>query len=521
MTDIKVTLGDMLEVLAARKGPLFDAVVTDPPYHLQSIVKRFGGKNAAPAKEGATGAYARASRGFMSQTWDGGDIAFRPETWRAVYDQMKPGAHLVAFSGTRTYHRMAVAIEDAGFEIRDMLAWTYGSGFPKSHDVAKGIAKRRVEDVEPVRVICRFLRASMDDKGLKSRDLTHVFDDCNARLIDHWAARDTDSQPALPTPFQWKLLVAYLCLYERSGFAAINAEVDRLNGRKGTRGAKWTDAEIVGEVASSAAGFGDLRFDGDRSIRDLDAESAEWTGWGSALKPALEPICLARKPLDGTIAENVLKWGTGGLNIDGCRVGDDLRINPPGSTNDRIAMGNGWRENALPPTAVGRFPANLLHDGSDEVVAGFPETSDGNMPAKRSGLGFGSTSQGTEGQSERLLGGSSSRYFYSAKAGPLDRLGSEHATVKPVDLMRWLCRLVTPKGGLILEPFGGSGTTAIAAMAEGFNCELIELMPEHVADIETKIAYLRGEGGRIMERHLKRKAKRAKPTEAGLFGDGL
>ena len=143
-----------LDWLAEYDGPLFDSCVTDPPYHLTSIVKRFGGKNAAEAKVGATGAYARAAKGFMGKEWDGGDIAFRPETWRAVYDALKPGAHLVAFSGTRTYHRMACAIEDAGFEIRDQLMWCYGSGFPKSHDVSKGIDKaagveREVVGVNP------------------------------------------------------------------------------------------------------------------------------------------------------------------------------------------------------------------------------------------------------------------------------------------------------------------------------------------------------------------------------------
>lgn len=440
MSDIKVTLGDMLEVLAARKGPLFDAVVTDPPYHLASIVKRFGGKNAAMAKEGATGAYARASRGFMGQTWDGGDIAFRHETWRAVYDQMKPGAHLVAFSGTRTYHRMAVAIEDAGFEIRDMLAWTYGSGFPKSHDVAKGIDKRN----------------------------------------GHWRGR--------------------------RGQVIIESQV-----------AKGTEYE---------------RTDKGDPITD---DAQKWTGWGSALKPALEPICLARKPLDGTIAENVLKWGTGGLNIDACRVGwpDDVapKIGTPewgGPAKKLTAMPGQDGENVerAAPSNLGRFPANLLHDGSVEVTATFPYTKSGEFLPHHQAKGKSQIGtfdiRDRTGEVHPTYGdeGSAARFFFSAKAGPLDRLGSEHATVKPVDLMRWLCRLVTPKGGLILEPFGGSGTTAIAAMAEGFNCELIKLMPDHVTDIETKIAYLRGEGGRIMERHLKRKAKRAKPSEDGLFGEG-
>ena len=211
----RVTLwaGDCLDVLARLEECSIDSCICDPPYHLTSIVKRFGAENAAPAKVGKTGAYARASAGFMGSKWDGGDIAFRPETWAAVCRVLKPGAYLLAFSGTRTYHRMACAIEDAGFEVRDMVSWLYGSGFPKSHDVSKAIDK---------------------DAG-------------------HWRGR--------------------------AGEVVIEEQVAK--GKEYER----TDK---GEPITDAA--------------------REWAGWGTALKPALEPICMARKPLsEGTVAANVLE----------------------------------------------------------------------------------------------------------------------------------------------------------------------------------------------------------------------
>jgi site-specific DNA-methyltransferase (adenine-specific) len=355
-------------------------------------VKRFGGKNAAEAKVGATGAYARASKGFMGKEWDGGDIAFRPETWRAVYDALKPGAHLVAFSGTRTYHRMACAIEDAGFEIRDMLCWHYASGFPKSH-----------------------------------------------------------------------------------------------------------------------------------SMRDIDRAEL-----GTALKPATEPICLARKPLsEKSVAANVLKHGTGAINIDGCRVeGADAQEGRSRHGGGTMQGSSFQMPDSVSSMPAGRWPANLIHDGSDEVLTGFPDTSSGSIAPhhKRTTSKTANTFGERAAPPEETHGdsGSAARFFYSAKAGPLDRIGTAHATVKPVDLMRWLCRLITPPGGHILEPFAGSGTTGIAAMAEGFDCSMIELEADHVADIERKLAFLRGEGALTFQEHNHAKALRTKETPlGGLFGEAV
>jgi site-specific DNA-methyltransferase (adenine-specific) len=436
---VAVHHSDCVAWLRAHDGPLFDACVTDPPYHLASIVKRFGGKGAAAAKVGATGAYARASRGFMGKAWDGGDVAFNPDTWRAVYDRLKPGAHLIAFSGTRTYHRMACAIEDAGFIVRDQLAWVYGSGFPKSHDVSKGIDKA----------------------------------------------------------------------------AGVEREITAFMGKCG--------------MATAAENYeGNEKWSGLRRDNPATSESAQWQGWGSALKPAWEPICLAQKPLsEKSIAANVLKWGTGAINVDACRVGTEGGTKAVGKGKDSAGVyGNGLNSTPCVPIDACRWPANICHDGSDEVLAGFPETASGKLQThhKRNGASQIGTFDIRDRTGEECDwggdSGSAARFFYSAKAGPLDRIGTEHATVKPVDLMRWLVRMVTPPGGHVLDPFAGSGKTGIAAMAEGFDCTMIDIEADHVADIERQLAFLRGEGRTRFEEHNAAKLKRAVPQEiGGLFAE--
>jgi site-specific DNA-methyltransferase (adenine-specific) len=267
------------------------------------------------------------------------------------------------------------------------------------------------------------------------------------------------------------------------------------------------------------------------SMRDIDRAEL-----GTALKPATEPICLARKPLsEKTVAANVLKHGTGAINIDGCRVGTEgggtkcTNRDENGKCKGHKNAGQSTSGETFhgPETSGARWPANLLHDGSDEVLAGFPDTgaaksSGQSKPMQRQdnvvyGKGLGSISPDNTHDDN---GGSAARFFYSAKAGPLDRIGTAHATVKPVDLMRWLCRLVTPPGGHILEPFAGSGTTGIAAMAEGFDCSMIELEADHVADIERKLAYLRGDGALTFQEHNHAKSLRTKETPlGGLFGE--
>lgn len=400
----RVEHGDCLEVMAAliAEGVQVDSCVCDPPYHLTSIVKRFSKTSRADdtktsdrSRKGADG-YARLSTGFMGKEWDGGDVAFKPETWRLVYDLLKPGGHLVAFSGTRTYHRMVCAIEDAGFEIRDQLAWMYGSGFPKSHDVSKG--------------------------------------------IDKAAGVDFSAKPASGVGFM---------------------------GPDGPGGYNVTKNQLSREGESTEA-------------------AQQWEGWGTALKPAQEPIVLARKPLEGTVAANVLKHGTGAINIDGCRVGvdadDDIHAKNPHTEGGFGHAGStiyGDSEGAPSyDPSKGRWPANIIHDGSDEVLDALARY------------------------------GNDGRFFYSAKADKNDRLGSKHPTVKPIDLMAYLCRLITPPGGIVLDPFAGSGTTGVGAMRGGFNAILIEREAESVADIRVRLDHAAGRGphsGSLKTRSKKKK----------------
>lgn len=407
--------GDCLDVLATLPDNSVDSVVCDPPYHLTSIVKWFGGDNAAACKVGKTGAYARASAGFMGKQWDGGDIAFRAETWAAVFRVLKPGGHLVAFSGTRTYHRMTCAIEDAGFDVRDMICWHYGSGFPKSHNVSKGIDKAAGAEREKIATgaaVKRMIPGSeQNDNGSWIKD--------NGRIY----------QPGIELP--------------------------------STEAAK------------------------------------QWDGYGTALKPATEPICLARKPLIGTIVENVLTHGTGALNIDGCRIEASGRPERDARAHTVPSMfGAMGGSKAIGQTNLGRWPANLIHDGSDEVLAGFPDAPGqggavtGNEPTANGFSGavaFGGMKARAGGYAPRLDSGSAARFFYTSKADSDDRLGSKHLTVKLIDLMQWLVRLVTPKGGTVLDPFAGTGTTGEAAWREGMSAILIEREPEYQADIARRM----------------------------------
>jgi site-specific DNA-methyltransferase (adenine-specific) len=397
--------GDSRDVLKGLPDNSIDSVCTDPPYALVSIVKRFGGANAAPAQGDV---YARASAGFMGQTWDTGETAFAAEFWAEVLRVLKPGGWLIAASGTRTYHRLACAIEDAGFEIRDMVSWLYGSGFPKSHRPIQGMY-----------------------------------------ALPRWLTR-----------------------------------------------AQWKQFHRTARVMS-----------------------------GSALKPACEPWVLARKPLCGTIASNVCQYGTGALNIDGCRIDGAKPDTTRGASTTGLAMrGTLGGQGRILDDGRGRWPANVIHDGSAEVVSAFPETSSGLMKAgtrraaqDRAGsvvygvYGGDATTADTPGDA-----GSAARFFYSAKANTLDRLGTKHPTVKPVDLMRYFARLITPPGGVVLDPFAGSGTTGEAAWREGFRAILIEREAEYVADIAERLR-LAGAG-----EHTRRRASarnKAKPIEGmgGLF----
>jgi site-specific DNA-methyltransferase (adenine-specific) len=385
-----------MEVLRTLPDCSVDAVVTDPPYGLA----------------------------FMGKRWDY-DVP-SVEVWAECLRVLKPGGHLLAFAGTRTQHRMAVRIEDAGFEIRDMIAWIYGSEFPKSLDVSKAIDKA----------------AGAEREVVGSRKLTGT-----ARIV--------------------------------GGQGGATA---------GRTGEAYADAEMRDTLQITAP---------------ATPAAQQWSGWGTALKPALEPITMARKPLAGTVAANVLEHGTGALNVDGCRIGTSKNV--PASVSKKAPANcyGQFREAGETPGVgghnpnLGRWPANLIHDGSDEVVGLFPQSQGMQQTVLRRGATTG-TSIGGKGRYGEAApqeveagygdSGSAARFFYCAKASKADRGdGNMHPTVKPTELMRYLCRLVTPPGGVVLDPFMGSGSTGKAAVLEGFDFIGIERDPAYHAIAEQRI----------------------------------
>jgi site-specific DNA-methyltransferase (adenine-specific) len=460
-----------------------DSIVTDPPYALVSIQKRFGKPGSAATKvpEGGSGAYARASSGFMGKQWDTGETAFSEEFWAECLRVLKPGGHVVAFSGTRTYHRMVVAIEDAGFEIRDQLAWVYGSGFPKNHDVSKGIDKAapRASMFAPF--------AEHYAERRKETGLTHnTICAAGGFFAAHnhgGASVNWEKGHNVPTLAQWVVLQPLLSLSDEwlPLIERVEAEREKIGERKSGDPVAW-----YGEAN---------RGDGIVNITAPATDAArEWQGWGTALKPSWEPIVLARKPLAGTVAANVLEFGTGALNVDGCRVAGEMGTDradgkPRRTDNTKYGKAN---EHINPQSPLGRWPANIIHDGSDEVVAAFPDSAGqqgdvtGNEPSPFTNNCYGHFS-GRPATKARNDAGSAARFFYSAKADKNDRMGSKHPTVKPVDLMQWLVRLVTPKGGVVLDPFAGSGSTGEAAWREGMRCILVEREEEYQADIAERL----------------------------------
>ena len=433
---MKLINADCIEAMKAMPDNSVDAIVTDPPYEL----------------------------GFMGKSWDASGIAFNIEVWQEALRVIKPGGHLIAFSGSRTYHRMAVAIEDAGFQIRDQIMWVYGSGFPKSHNIEKAINK--VDGVE-------FLE-----------------------------------KPA-------------------SGVGFMNAE--------GAGGYNTTINQL-------------------EQVGDSTERAAIWQGWGTALKPAHEPMVLARKPLEGTVANNVLTFGVGGLNIDGSRVEtQDLMFRNSSVAQSSDNLNDGWkrpwredleaikkvnletqRKSAIADT-LGRFPANFIHDGSNEVVALFPTVkgATSRTPAGDASIDNAMFGGGFAGPVyDDGLNTSAARFFYCAKASKRDRnegldgfevkeirggggrvadgydestkdlkeaarkygavksaKANTHPTVKPTTLMQYLVRLVTPPNGIVLDPFMGSGSTGKACAYEGFEFIGIDQSAEYVEIAQARIDF--------------------------------
>lgn len=537
--DARATIynGDCLEVLRALPDVSVDAVVTDPPYGLEFMGKDWDRPWAVSASNGV--GYAgrddlrlpahRDSRNANCRTcggrqrgakrctcdtpkWDRNpaDDMREFQAWAELWAVeclrvLKPGGHLLAFGGTRTWHRLACAIEDAGFEVRDSIAWMYGSGFPKSLDVSKAIDKARDDRPDILRVTSEIARLR-DLAGLTNRDLDDAFG--FAGMAGHWTS--TKSQPAVPRVEQWAVLRDML-----NPDPWLDEEVWRLNGRKGTPGEAWGQREVIGR--DSKAALKDHVFFGDaakaqesgRAIGygewDITAPATdaarEWSGWGTALKPAHEPIVVARKPLVGTVAANVLEHGTGALNIDACRIGtaEDLQ----GSTVRDDIRGGGFGSGHRPAGDVlpyrqnpaGRWPANVVLD-EDQAAELDRQSGVRSSPRQYTKSKAGWLPPTVEHVTNELQSveygdsGGASRFFYVAKAPARERPkvdGTSHPTVKPLTLMRWLCRLVTPPDGVILEPFAGSGTTVEAALLEGFRVVAIEREADYLPLIQARL----------------------------------
>jgi DNA modification methylase len=374
----RVLVGSCLDRLKDLPDASIDSIVTDPPYEL----------------------------GFMGKSWDASGIAYNVELWRECLRILKPGGHLLAFGGTRTYHRMAVAIEDAGFEIRDSIHWVYGSGFPKSLDVSKAIdkaagAEREVTGPKPY-----------TNQNIKNNHL-------------HAGHENVREQTYFTTPA--------------------------------------TDA------------------------------AKQWSGWGTALKPAHEPIVLARKPLNGTVAQNVQEHGTGAINIDGCRVGSEIL---PAQVAGQATIGTFERKHMITPERTGRWPANIIFD--EAAGAELDEQSDMETsrffycpkPGKKErNAGLDKLKAKTAGEATDREDGSAGLNSPRAGAGRTGGSKNFHPTVKPVELMRYLCRLITPSGGTVLDPFLGSGTTAVAATLEGFQWVGCEMTADYLPIIKGRVQW--------------------------------
>lgn len=457
--DDMVTLwhGDCRQVMSELGEASVDAIVTDPPYELA----------------------------FMGKGWDASGIAYDRRVWENAWHVLKPGGHLLAFGGTRTWHRLAVAIEDAGFEVRDSIAWMYGSGFPKSLDVSKAIDKANGRQFEDRYALGRHIKEQRTALGLSRAEVNAWFgyrDGC-----EHWERQDP-SGARVPTLTDWVILRERLRLSDEW-----QSLVERIAAEREVVGSK------AGNLLAVAPGQ-----DNDRSATTLDITAPatpaaqQWQGWGTALKPAFEPIVVARKPLIGTVAENVLAHGTGALNIDGCRIAGEVPSVPqPNIRRENYTVGGSdGRNGEMSSAPGGRWPANVILDESQAAVLDKQSGKFGGQVGMRqtsNNLTFGvghERDKQTFDHGTADFGGAS-RFFYTAKADSSERPrvdGVAHPTVKPLDLMRYLVRLVTPPGGTVLEPFAGSGTTLEACVMEGFHAIGIELTDEYLPLIRQRLS---------------------------------
>ncbi len=426
---------EVLDALAGMEDNSFSGCLTDVPYGL--------GTKQPTAKEliaYLSGAELDTGGDFMGAGWSVPSV----RVWRELLRVLRPGAHVLSFAGSRTGDLVSLGMRAAGFEVRDTLQWLYAEAMPKSLDLAKALDKDR-NDVNDVRHVCRFLRAAMKVAGKTAKEIAAVFG-VHSRMVDHWAARDTDSQPTLPTPDQWAVLRVLLSLSDE-----MDAEVARLNDRKGELGEAWKGAEVVGtrigvDTRTSRLGFAGPTFGGTSGSHSFELkapaseESRHWDGYGSGLKPCYEPVILARKPLDGRLIDNIRKWGCGSLSIDACRVEyvdeDDkaaaaaaaqracLDQNENRSVYGRFEDGPGSLPGFLAKQDLGRWPPNVL---IDETAAAILDAQSGNRPGMSGGgkhrADYGGGMFGVIDSTGTARGddGGASRFFFCAKVSKEER----------------------------------------------------------------------------------------------------
>jgi len=464
MTTWEVRHGDCRDVMRSLPADSVDAIVSDPPYGLA----------------------------FMGKEWDHGVPGV--EFWTEALRVAKPGAHLVAFGGTRTFHRLAVAIEDAGWEVRDCLSWLYGSGFPKSLDVGKAIDKMDAAEEQMARRY-RFT-AWMRDAGMSTETLWRPLlafakNEATAKaMAQHYVS--AGQQPAIMTREHLEAC--------RHLLGDIPEWVERECDIRSVESRNFAEREVVGQKKAGIANPDDENrhtIGGSSAVvvditRPATDAAKQWDGWGTALKPAWEPIVLARKPLVGTVAANVTQYGTGGLNVDGCRLEaltPDEVARSGRSTNGSVYgeyQSVDWKRDRK--AHPGRWPANVCLD--EDAAAMFPEsrffyTAKASRREREAGL------DGMPTKVQKLPGKSTGFNPITGEIthGYTGKARNHHPTVKPIALMRWLCRLVTPPGGLVLDPFNGSGSTGCAAVLEGFRYLGAELDAEYVEIARKRIAH--------------------------------
>jgi DNA modification methylase len=425
----KVIHGDCLEVLKEMPDNSVDAVVTDPPYGLskEPDIKEVLTKwmNGEP--------YNHNFNGFMGKEWD--SFVPHPDVWKEVYRVLKPGGHILCFAGTRTQDLMTISLRLGGFEVRDVVQYLYFSGFPKSLDVGKAFDRRRGGGLF-VDEVTDYLNKKRLEKGYSVAEIDRIFG-FRGRMAGHWFYKNT--QNCIPRKEHYERLKQLLDLddrYDELIEAAEREVIGHCTTGLGQEG-------YANDGVDASGGLYKKEYDITAPATDL---ARKWDGWGTALKPAHEPIIMARKPIEKNVAYNVEKYGTGAINIDGCRI---------------------WDENK-----AGRFPANCVTTEPDAFYSKYFNVTPPELCKKASKKDRLSTWDGRQVEANK------------------------HPTVKPVELMTWLCRLICPPGGVVLDPFAGSGSTLVAAKREGFQYIGIELNPEYIEIAKTRL----NERGNVNER---------------------